>query len=187
MAYELSPYNQTILLDSDYLVLDTNLLKVLDSLQDYKIVRHNRYLDSSPVGPMGKYSLPHLWATIVAFERTPKAQALFDFVARIERNYGYYQQLYNISAGNFRNDYAFTIADLALNGYTQDPINYIPWTMLSVNTTIDNISLQDRKLIVKSNNRAYVVPKQSLHVMSKAWLTSDACEEFVKEAERAWI
>lgn len=185
MAYELSPYDQTILLDSDYFVLDDNLLKVLDSLQDYKIVRHNQYLDGSKVNPMGKYSLPYLWATIVAFERTPKAQALFDFVARIERNYAHYQRLYNITAGNFRNDYAFTIADLALNGYTQDTQNYIPWPMLTVSTGIDELALQGNKLIVKANNQAYVLPKQSLHIMSKAWLTSTSCQQFVEDAVRA--
>ena len=184
-AYELSPYDQTILLDSDYLVLDDNLLKVLATLQDYKIVRHNTYLDGSPVSPMGKYSISYVWATILAFERTPKAQMLFDFVARIERNYAHYQRLYNITATNYRNDYAFTIADLVLNGYTQDSQNYIPWPMLSISNTINSLSLVNNKITVKADNRAWVLPKQSLHIMSKAWLTSDSCEEFVKEAERA--
>lgn len=184
-AYNLSPYDQTILLDSDYFVLDNNLLKVLDTIQDYKIVRHNNYLDGSPVSPMGKYSLPYLWATVVAFERTPKAQMLFDFVARIERNYEYYRKLYNITATNFRNDYAFTIADLALNGYTQDNKNYIPWPMLSISTAVDELKLAGNKLVVKTNNQAWVLPKQSLHIMSKAWLTSAACDQFVEDVVNA--
>lgn len=185
LAYELSPYEQTILLDCDYFVLDDNLLKILDSLQDYKIVRHNHYLDGESSPALGKHSIPSLWATIVAFERTEKAKLLFDFVARIQRNYSYYRQLYNIEAQNFRNDYAFTIADLIINGYTQDSSNYIPWPMLSIQHTLDSVEIQNNKLYVKSNNCAYVVPKQSIHFMSKAWLTSDECEQFVKDAERA--
>lgn len=182
MAYELSPYDQTLLLDSDYLVLDRSLLTVLDTLEDYKIVRHNRYLDGTEDYTMGRYSIPYLWATIVAFDRSPKSQMLFDFVGRVERNYTYYRQLYNITATNFRNDYAFTIADLVLNGYTQDIRNYIPWAMLSVGNTIDSMTLQNNQITVKSQGRAYVLPQQSLHVMSKAWLQSEQFEKFIKDA-----
>lgn len=185
LAYELSPYDQTILLDSDYLVLDDSLLKVLDSLQDYKIIRHNQYLDRSGVYAMGPYSIPYLWATVVAFERSSRAEMLFDFVGRVERNYAYYRQLYNITASNFRNDYAFTIADLVANGYTQDPRNYIPWTMVSVSNTIDSMTLQDNKIIIKSNDRAWILPRQSLHIMSKAWLQSDQFDQFIKDAVSA--
>lgn len=182
MAYELSPYDQTLLLDSDYLVLDRSLLTVLDTLEDYKIVRHNRYLDDTVDYTMGRYSIPYLWATVVAFERSSRAEMLFDFVGRVERNYAYYRQLYNITATNFRNDYAFTIADLVLNGYTQDTRNYIPWTMLSVGNTIDSMTLQNNQITVKSQGRAWVLPRQSLHVMSKAWLQSEQFEQFIKDA-----
>ena len=184
-AYDLSPYDQTLLLDSDYLVLDSNLLKLLDTCDDYKIVRHNRYIDNTPTGPMGKYSIPHLWATVVAFNKTAKSKMLFDFVARIERNYAHYQRLYNISAGNFRNDYAFTIADLALNGYTQDTTNYIPWNMLSVPSTIDSLVLRNNKLHIKTQNQGYVVPKQCIHIMSKSWLQSEQYEQFIKDVTSA--
>jgi len=181
MAYELSPYDQTILIDSDYFILDDSLLKVLQTVTDYNIIRHNQYLDSNITEPMGKYGLEHVWATVIAFNRTPKSKMLFDFVARIERNYAYYQQLYNIDAANFRNDYAFTIADLVLNGYSQDTSNYIPWPMLSIQNTIDSLELNNDQIYVKSRGKAYVVPKQNLHIMSKAWLTSDACAKFVKD------
>lgn len=181
-AYELSPYDYTILLDCDYFVLDDNLLKVLSTLHDYKIVRHNQYVDNETIDRLGKYSVPSLWATIVAFEKSEKSKRLFDFVARIERNYAHYRKLYNITATNFRNDYAFTIADLVLNGYTQDATNYIPWSMLSIQKTIESLELRANKIYVRSANNAYVIPKQSLHIMSKAWLLSDQCDQFVKDA-----
>lgn len=181
-AYELSPYDQTILLDSDYFVLDDNLLKVLSTLRDYSIVRNNNYLDGTIPNTMGKYSLPSLWATIVAFNKTPKSRMLFELVARIERNYSYYRKLYNINEQNYRNDYAFTIADNILNGHTQDSSNYLPWPMLSIATTIDSLRLTGNKIVVKTQNKSYVLPKQSLHIMSKAYLTSAACEQLVKDA-----
>jgi hypothetical protein len=47
MAYELSPYEETILLDTDYLVLDNSLLNLFNTDFDYKLMHHNqkhRYL-----------------------------------------------------------------------------------------------------------------------------------------------
>ena len=181
-AYELSPYNTTILLDSDYLVLDDNLKKIIDTTTDYKIVRHNEFIDIGNTNTMGTYSLPFLWATVVVFEKSNKSKMLFDLVSRIERNYSYYRKLYNIRESNFRNDYAFTIADNILNGYTQDQSNYISWTMKSLGSAPISIKLQGNQIHVKNKDHAYVLPKQSLHVISKFWLLSEECEEFIKAA-----
>ena len=182
MAYDLSPYDQTILLDSDYLIFDRNLLKILESTTDYKIARHNRFVDHADYNTMGKHSIPFLWATIVVFNQTPKSQMLFDLVARIERNYAYYCRLYNIRDTTYRNDYAFTIADNILNGYCQDKANYLPWPMISVANSIDSLELRDQKLFLKTKDQAHVLPKQSLHILSKAFLLSDACERLIKDA-----
>jgi hypothetical protein len=181
-AYDLSPYDQTILLDCDYLVFDDNLLKVLESNVDYKIARHNRFVDHADHNTMGKHSLPFLWATIVVFDRTPKSQMLFDLVARIERNYAYYCRLYNVRDTIYRNDYAFAMADNILNGYCQDKANYLPWPLISVANPIDSLELRDQKLLLKVKDQAHVLPKQSLHILSKAFLLSDACERLIEAA-----
>jgi hypothetical protein len=107
---------------------------------------------------------------------------LFDLVARIERNYPYYCRLYNIRDTSYRNDYAFTIADNILNGYCQDTENYLPWPMISVANPIDSLTLQDQKLLLKVKDQGYVLPKQSLHILSKAFLLSDACERLIEAA-----
>jgi hypothetical protein len=182
MAYEISPYDQTILLDSDYLIFDDNLLKVLGSTVDYKIARHNKFVGHTNHDTMGKHSIPFLWATIIVFNRTPKSQMLFDLVSRIERNYAYYCRLYNIRDTNYRNDYAFTIADNILNGYCQDTENYLPWSMISVASPIESLELKDQKLFLKIKDQAHVLPKQSLHILSKAFLLSDVCERLIKDA-----
>lgn len=184
-AYQASPYDQTILLDADYLVFDQQLLKILETVVDYKIVRHNQYIDGYSPPLMGKFSIPHLWATVVVFNKTKKSKMLFDLVAKIERNYRYYQKLYNISAGNYRNDYAFTIADNILNGYTQDFQNYITWPMLTINTKIDKLELVNNTFHLVSDNIGHVIPKQNIHIISKAFLQSTDCENLIEAAINA--
>lgn len=184
-AYDLSPYDQTLLIDSDYLIFDNNLLKILDTLQDYAIAKQNKFIDGSQPRLMGKYSLPTLWATVIAFNKTEKSQALFDLVKRIERNYAYYWRLYNINATNFRNDFAFTIADNILNGYTQDTRNYLPWPIVTVNRPIERLSLEKNRFFLETNDQGYVLPKQSLHVMSKEYLLGDELAALIEVATDA--
>jgi hypothetical protein len=181
-AYKLSPYDRTILIDCDYLIFDDSLLKILATTCDYIIAKNNKFIDAPTPTKMGLYSLPTLWATVIVFNKTEKSKMLFDLVARIERNYFYYQRLYNLESNNFRNDFAFTIADNILNGYTQDNSNYLPWPIYTVANPIDSLELQDQKLLLKTQGHGYVLPKQSLHIISKSYLLSDACDQLIEAA-----
>lgn len=184
-AYWVSPYDQTILVDCDYLILDSNLLKVLETVEDYAIAQHNKFIGADTPVNMGKYSLPTLWATVIVFNKTQKSQMLFDLVSRIERNYKYYWKLYNIDANNYRNDYAFTIANNILNGYASTASTFLPWPIYTVATTIDQLTIQDNKLYLKTNGKGYVLPKQSLHIISKKYLLSEECDDLIKELTHA--
>lgn len=176
-AYALSPYNQTILIDSDYLMLDQSLSSLLDVCADYQIMYANRYLTKPSPKRIDITSIDQVWATAVVFKRTDKSQRLFDLVGRIQRNYNYYRKLYNIRPTNFRNDFAFAIANNIINGYTQD--NMVPWSMLTAENTITNIERIDNSLIIREADRAHVVPFQNLHVIDKDYLASSKFEHFV--------
>ena len=178
-AYELSPYDETLLIDSDYLMLDRNLLKLFDQQFDYRIMTHN----DKPAGAwslnMGMFGLPYQWATTVLFRKTPRAEMLFDLVGRVQRNYTYYMRLYHMREGNFRNDYAFTIASNILNGYDLGINQGVPWPMLTFADVINSITHKGSLLTIKERDRAYVIPQQNIHVMDKGYLLSDNFEQFV--------
>jgi hypothetical protein len=134
---------------------------------------------------MGPHSLSTLWATILIFNKTDKSKMLFDLAGRIQKHYSYYRKLYNIAQSNFRNDNAFTIADNILNGYTQDPANYIPWGIVTVSDQIDRLELKDKKLYLIAKGQGYVLPKQSLHIISKSYLLSDEYLKLIETATHA--
>lgn len=171
-AYELSPYDETILLDSDYLQLDTSLLDILDTTVDYRLMHHNQSPTQSMSGNMGQLSLDYVWATAITFKRTDKTRALFDLVGRIERNYAYYRKLYQLRENNFRNDYAFAIANNIINGYTTNTTQSIPFTMLTLDKLVKNIEITGEKMIIREENSAHVIAKQNIHVMDKDYLLS---------------
>jgi hypothetical protein len=177
-AYQLSPYNETLVIDVDYLILDNNLNQIFDVEWDYLLARDSRALTTTWPVQMGENSLPYVWATVFAFRKTPRAKMFFDLVGRIQRNYAYYCALFNVQQRNFRNDYAFAMADIILNGYTLDK-KTIPENILAIDQAIESIDFVDGKVIVKDKTRAYVLPKTNLHVMSKAYLQSENCKNFI--------
>lgn len=181
-AYDLSPYDETLLLDTDYLVFDQDLLKYFDLEWDYLIPNRNIYLGKSEAREtMGLYSLPFLWATIIFFRKTPRAKMLFDLVGRIQRNYNYYKHLYNTTVSNYRNDYAFAIADYVINGYTTDPETKLPRLMISADQEIKKLEIKNNHLHIAYEDKGFVIGLQNLHVMGKKYLQSDAFEKFVED------
>lgn len=179
LAYALSPYQTTILIDSDYLILDQSLLKIAQTTQDYAIFYDNNSLSQPYENSMGINSLPFVWATAVVFNKTPKAQALFSMVGRVQRNYSYYRKLFNVRDINFRNDYAFAIANWILNGYAITRENAIPWRLTTVDYLVESVELHKTQVVVRGNNTATVFPQQNLHIMDKKFLNSECYQRFV--------
>lgn len=184
-AYDLSPYDTTLVLDADYIILDDNLNKILD-LVDFQIFKTNEFLDqTTQVQTMGKFSLPFVWATALIFKKSEFAKAVFDQVKIIEQNYAYFCSLYNVKSTNYRNDYAFAMALNALSGYTTDVRRFIPWKLMSFATEITHLQKQGPNIVVRNTNRAFVVSEQSLHFISKRYLQTPEFESFVSEVINA--
>ena len=178
-AYALTPYEDTILLDCDYMVLDSSLNCLFDTDFDYKLMHHNTNYAGAVYEQMGETSLPFVWATVVLFRKTKKSELLFDLVGKIQRNYQYYRALYNIREGNYRNDYAFAIANNILNGYNLNEDQGIPWRMFTIEEKIDQMLYDNNFLYVYSKETGRAVPRQNTHVMDKQYLQSADFEHLV--------
>lgn len=123
-AYELSPFDQTLLIDSDFLMLDNSLSNCWDNSEDFLVnssaIRLNReklpnseiYISDS--GPK------MYWATVMYFKKSKFCQILFDLVNHIYDNYSNYQFLYKLPSKLFRGDFALSIALHMLNNFDYD-------------------------------------------------------------------
>ena len=179
LAYELSPYEETLVIDAYYVVLDPCLLRIFDTSWDYLLQRQARSLNDEPVPTvMGNHSLPYVWATTFAFRKTPRAQLFFDLIKRIQANYHYYRELFNIESRSYRNDYAFAMADIIINGFSVSN-NSIPGPMLNILQPVESMAVQNNQIIIKDRQTAYVIPRMNMHVMGKAYLQSDNFKKFI--------
>ena len=110
--------------------------------------------------------------TVILFRKTERSRILFDMVGAIQRNYNYYRLLYNIREGNYRNDYAFAIANIIASGYSINESQGIPWKMFTITSKIESMELNGAFINVKCE-KAVVLPKQNIHIMDKEFLQSD--------------
>jgi hypothetical protein len=137
-AYELTPYDQTLMLDSDYFTFSDRLRHVFST--EHEFLCFDRVSDVTGQDTyesdqlIGKYSLPMIWATAVYFTKSEFSELVFEFVKVIRENYRYYSLLYNFPQRPFRNDFAFSIALHTLSGYTTDRRHFFPWAMPSMTT-----------------------------------------------------
>ena len=129
-AYELSPYDETILIDADYLILSdalnacwnhSNDLMMSHSFKDIMSERELPLLDR--LNPMG---ISMYWATVVYFRKTPFVETFFDIAKHVLENKTYYGNLYKWSGNIHRNDYSFSIAAHMVGGFTDCVLPELP-------------------------------------------------------------
>jgi hypothetical protein len=122
-AYELTPYDTTLVIDSDY-IINSDFLKIVfereASFQIYqKSLDLSDWRDPETYTRVNQYSVPFYWATVFAFKKDFLTQAFFDLVLYIKQNWLYFRTLYSIEQPAFRNDFAFSIAINIMNGKTE--------------------------------------------------------------------
>ena len=131
-AYELSPFDQTIVLDADYVVASNKLLDMLKMPQQFAAFQDAFDPSSmSNLETFGEYKMPMWWATVMMFRRGNVSQYIFDSMQMIRANWQHYRDLYGIHQSNYRNDYALSIA-LGLVAGAEQSVHTIFWPMLNV-------------------------------------------------------
>lgn len=137
MAYELSPYDETLLIDVDYVVNSDKLLTTFDTYDDFCCHSDARFLMHSGVYPesLSPSSFPDiLWATVITFKKTKRAEHIFQCLEMVQKNYDHYEKLHGFLNAGFRNDYALTIALRIANGHIDNPSDFIQWNLMHVGT-----------------------------------------------------
>ena len=133
-AYSLSPFDQTLVLDSDYVVCGDQLRQVLNAPQDFLAHRNALNIarpDELFLDTFGAHKFPMWWATVMMFRKSNTAQYIFDSMDMIKNNWQHYRDLYGIPEKNYRNDYALSIALGIVSGHTLK-VDSIPWPLMSV-------------------------------------------------------
>jgi hypothetical protein len=182
-AFDITPYDKTLVLDSDYILNSTVLSLAFERDAPFQIYRKSMDLanwrNTSSFERLNSYSIPFYWATVFIFEKNLVTRALFDLVSYVKINWLYFRMLYGIDTITFRNDYAFSIAIHLMNnkingGFAVD----LPGTMtyiLDRDILVEHTDTSMKFLVEKEGCRGeYIAAKTTgidVHVMNKASLS----------------
>jgi len=131
-AYQFSPYDETILLDTDYMVNSDKLLKTFDLPTDFCCHNKTSFLmnPNSEQEVLSAYSCETLWATVITFKKTKRAKQIFECLEMVQNNFSHYANIHGFVSATFRNDYGLTLATRIANGHTTPNEDSIPWNLL---------------------------------------------------------
>ncbi len=180
-AYELSPYDETLFIDADYLIMSNALSRCWGSVHDV-MLNHHIYSPIDDIAPYSKtvdnMGIRLYWATVIFFRKSSLAEHMFEIVRSVEENYSYYRDLFYFTNGMFRNDNAFSIAAHMLNGYDQSesaivelpiPGLLMAWDTCDIQNVngINDITLYSEKSGQKGNYLLTRIKDIDVHIMNK--------------------
>ncbi len=131
-AYQFSPYDDTLLLDTDYLINSSQLLKLFDLPTNFCCHDTTSFLmnPKAPQEVLSVYSFKTLWATVVRFDKSLHSKQVFESLEMIQHNFEHYANIHGFVSATFRNDYALTLALRLVNGHLNRKENIIPWNLV---------------------------------------------------------
>lgn len=179
LAYDLSPYDETLVLDTDVVVSNDSFLKCFTNRHDLLMYKDCLDIAGIPRGNeftvISDTSVDFYWATAVFFRKTEANATFFGLIQHIQENWKHYCNVYQLDTALYRNDFAFSIAVHVMNGYQSgDFVGQMPGVLyyitdVSLLWSINNDSLL--MLIEKPNHAGEYTALRTtginVHVMNK--------------------
>lgn len=175
--WDLTPYDRTLLIDSDYLIFSNLLNEFWDVDQDVMIGESiNDVCQINRMGYHDKYvsdtGIKLYWATTVMFTKNKSSKFFFDMVSYVKQNYSFYADLYRFDSKQYRNDITFSIAKHIVDGFETTTQRMLPPVLTAIDRDILH-EIKDSKLIFLINNDlgtnfcAASISGVDIHVMNK--------------------
>lgn len=169
MAYELSPYDVTLVMDIDYLPFTGNLKQFMQTKYDFLISKHAHDLTGQNSFDLRRFSMIDMvWATVFIFRKCEKVRLLFDMIKYVKKYYSYFNEMYRIRARNYRNDYAFAIALQQLNGFIE--YDTMPYRLPTLPPDCEVVKLDDTGIAWKYRDQINYTTNQDVHVLNKEFV-----------------
>lgn len=162
MLFETSPWDQTLLLDADYLIQTDRFLECFEFDAPFQIV--NNVYDPTGRNSFDKYkslpnrTIPQKWATAMYWNRDAKQH--FEYANMIAENYQYYARVFGFNPSQYRNDMVFSIVSHMLPSYD------IPFKMWMSSGDCKLHSVDSRGIKIEYNNNVQRI-SNDLHMLSK--------------------
>lgn len=178
-SYNLTPYENTIVMDTDYIICNDVLKHAFKSKHNFLIYKDGVDLSLWRDEPEFKYindkGIEFYWATVFFFRKNAETKIFFDLLTHLVTNWKHYSEVYDLGSRNFRNDHAFSMAIHVMNGFTSgDWAKELPGKMYYTLDRDKLNSIDNEKLTFLLSKKDYrgeytlsSISNCNVHVMNK--------------------
>jgi hypothetical protein len=173
-AYELTPYDQTLLIDSDFLIMTDDLNRYWDTKHSVLVSDSMNDLVGNRIGVLDRWTsetgVQLFWATTVMFTKNNTAKTFFNLVEYVKENYNYYSDLFRFDSRQYRNDISFSVALHIMSGF-EKPVNSLPPILTSGSKDIlESIGCDGSLKILTNVGEEFAlasIKNRDVHIMNK--------------------
>lgn len=119
--YNLTPFEETILIDTDYICGNDNLVKLFGGVSNVAMYRDAMNLRCEEPYTTERWlhyaGIRMWWSTVVYWRRSEEAQHFFNVWASVKEHWEYFRYLYKFPGMLYRTDYAASIAAHLCDGW----------------------------------------------------------------------
>lgn len=177
--YNLTPFDETILIDTDYICGNNNLEKLFGGQHSVAMYRDAMNLRCEEPYTTERWlhyaGIRMWWSTVVYWRRGEEAQHFFNVWAAVKQHWEYFRFLYKFPGTLYRTDYAASIAAHLCDGWQDGGfIGRIPGSMRYQDQRDDIIRVDgaDRWIMLSNlpeewKNIAVRIEGEDVHMMNK--------------------
>ena len=170
-AWDITPYDETIVIDIDIVIQSDQLNKLWGYQSDLVVCDLSTDLygvKDAEFTWVNEKSIKFFWATLFYFKKTVDSKLFFEHCRYIKENYNWFRHVYDLYDGPVRNDFIWSVAIHSLGGQANNKwVDTIPWNTLHSN-------YEDRLLELNENSAKFLTKKGlckikelDVHVMNK--------------------
>lgn len=173
MAWELTPYAETIVLDTDVAVQSPILNTLWGSCHDMIVCADAEHVFKRPYEEfnwLSMYSIRFFWATQFYFRKTEQSRVFFETCQWIKHNYAWHALLHDFNPKLIRNDYLWSIALHLLGGAAGSTwCATMPWSLMYATDADTLHSINDNEIIMSSIHPTEIckIKNRDMHLMNK--------------------
>lgn len=170
-AWQLTPYEETMIIDTDIIIQSDRMNTVWGADQDLMVCRNCKDIFGRKFAGfdyLSNYGIEFIWATVFYFKKNDLTKVFFDLCNQIKKNYVWYAHVYDITTKYIRNDHVWSIALHELGGRANCRwATKLPFNLFYSLDTDEVFEVDNNSVLIYNKDRIARVTGCDVHVMNK--------------------
>jgi len=170
-AYDVSPFDETLLIDSDYLIQNSVLNSVWGNKQPMLMNTHTRIPAKHQ---QHIYELviedgfPKVhWFTVMYFRKCKETEEWFEVCKYVKENYDFYKKTFRVPYHYYRNDITAAIGSHIYGGFRDGFMAPLPVRQINSFNMESIIDIQKGKIILNTETIPVLLKDTNVHCLNK--------------------